>query len=61
MNWVLDPFMGIGDVGWSCKKKGRRFIGFETDKDQMLLAMKRVDNCWYEYLYLKPKCSVIDL
>jgi len=45
LNWVLDPFMGIGDVGWSCKKKGRRFIGFETDKDQMLLAMKRVDNC----------------
>ena len=45
LNWVLDPFMGIGDVGWSCKKTGRRFIGFETEKDQMLLAMKRVDNC----------------
>ena len=43
LNWILDPFMGIGDVGYSCKKKGRRFIGFETDKDQMLLAMKRVD------------------
>ena len=44
LNWILDPFMGIGDVGLSCKKKGRRFIGFETDKDQMLLSMKRVDN-----------------
>ena len=44
LNWVLDPFMGIGDVGVTCKRKGRRFIGFETDNDQMLLSMKRLDN-----------------
>ncbi len=43
LNWILDPFMRVGDVGVACKKSGRRFIGFETNKDQMLLSMKRVD------------------
>jgi site-specific DNA-methyltransferase (adenine-specific) len=44
LNWVLDPFMGYGDVAVTCKKSGRRFIGFETNKDHLLLGMKRVDN-----------------
>ena len=44
LNWVLDPFMGFGDVGIVCKNNGRRFIGFETNKDYLLLAMKRIDN-----------------
>tara|TARA_B100001248_G_scaffold206935_1_gene160973 strand:+ start:3921 stop:4736 length:816 start_codon:yes stop_codon:yes gene_type:complete len=44
LNWILDPFMSIGDVGVACKTKGRRFIGFETNKDNLLLSMKRVDN-----------------
>lgn len=43
LNWVLDPFMGFGDVGVASKSDGRRFIGFETNKDYMLLAMKRID------------------
>ena len=43
LNWVLDPFMSIGDVGVASKVSGRRFIGFEKDKDSLLLAMKRVD------------------
>ncbi len=44
LNWVLDPFMGYGDVAVTCKTNGRRFIGFETNKDHLLLGMKRVDN-----------------
>ena len=44
LNWVLDPFMGTGDVGVASKQSGRRHIGFETNKDYLLLAMKRVDN-----------------
>jgi len=44
LNWVLDPFMGFGDIGLTCKVNGRRFIGFETNKDHLLLGMKRVDN-----------------
>ena len=43
LNWVLDPFMGYGDVAITCKNSGRRFIGFETNKDHLLLGMKRVD------------------
>ena len=43
LNWVLDPFMSDGSVGLISKKSGRRFIGFETNKDNLLLAMKRID------------------
>ena len=43
LNWVLDPFMRNGDVGVISKKIGRRFIGFETNKDLLLLSMKRID------------------
>ncbi len=44
LNWVTDPFMRRGSVGISVKQLGRRFIGFETDKDSLLLAMKRIDH-----------------
>ncbi len=44
LNWVLDPFMSVGDVGVACKEKGRRFIGFGTNKDNLLMSMKRVEN-----------------
>ena len=43
LNWILDPFMCVGDVGVACKELGRRFIGFEINKDHLLLSMKRVD------------------
>lgn len=43
LNWILDPFMRKGDVGVNAKKIGRRFIGFETNKDLILLSMKRID------------------
>ena len=35
--------MGTGGVGLASKNCGRRFIGFETNKDKLLLAMKRID------------------
>ena len=43
LNWILDPFMSLGDVGVASKRIGRRFIGFEENKDSLLLAMKRID------------------
>jgi site-specific DNA-methyltransferase (adenine-specific) len=43
LNWVLDPFTRGGGVGVMSKKMGRRFIGFESDKDQLLMALKRID------------------
>jgi DNA modification methylase len=35
--------MKNGDIGVSCKKAGRRFIGFEANKDLSLMSMKRID------------------
>ena len=43
LNWIVDPFMASGCVGVVSKKTGRRFIGFESNQDQLLLAMKRID------------------
>ena len=43
LNWVLDPFARSGGIGIVAKKIGRRFIGFEINKDKLILAMKRID------------------
>ncbi len=43
LSWVVDPFMRRGSVGVAAKSMGRRFIGFETDQDSLLMAMKRID------------------
>ena len=43
LNWVVDPFTRSGGIGVIAKKMGRRFIGFESDQDQLLMAMKRID------------------
>ena len=43
LNWILDPFMRTGDVGVASKSAGRRFIGFEANKDKLLMSMKRID------------------
>lgn len=43
LGWVVDPFMRNGGTGVAAKKMGRRFIGFETNRDQLLMAMKRID------------------
>ena len=44
LNWIVDPFARSGGVGVIAKKMGRRFIGFESDNDRLLMAMKRIDN-----------------
>ena len=43
LSWVVDPFMRKGSIGSASKKLGRRFIGFETNQDSLLIAMKRID------------------
>jgi len=42
---ILDPFMGSGTTAVVAKKLGRDFIGFEVNKDYIILAMKRLDRC----------------
>ena len=44
LNWILDPFTRTGGIGVIAKKMGRRFIGFESDQDRLLMAMKRIDS-----------------
>ena len=43
LNYVVDPFMRSGDIGVIAKMRGRRFIGFDTNQDNLLIAMKRID------------------
>lgn len=39
---VLDPFMGSGSTGVSCKLLNRRFIGIELNKEYFELAKRRI-------------------
>lgn len=39
---VLDPFMGSGSTGVACAQCGRRFLGFEIDKQYYDIASKRI-------------------
>jgi len=41
-NVVLDPFMGSGTTGVSCKKFGRNFIGIESDNRYYDVAKNRI-------------------
>lgn len=40
---VLDPFMGSGTTGISCKKHNRNFIGIEIDEDYYKIAKERIN------------------
>ena len=44
---VLDPFMGLGTTGISCKKMNRDFIGIELDKSYYEMAEKRINDFCY--------------
>ena len=41
---VLDPFMGIGGCGVSCKLLNRKFIGIEIDKKYFNYSKERIIN-----------------
>lgn len=43
LNYIVDPFMHNGDIGVIAKERGRRFVGFDTNQDNLLIAMKRID------------------
>ena len=40
---VLDPFMGSGTTGVSCKKLNRSFIGVELEEEYFIIAKKRIN------------------
>lgn len=39
---VLDPFMGSGTTALACLETGRRYIGYETQKEYIELANQRI-------------------
>lgn len=39
---ILDPFMGSGTTAVACKELGRRFIGFEINKDYWEASQRRL-------------------
>jgi DNA modification methylase len=41
---VLDPFMGGGSTGVSCRKLGRKFIGIELDPHWYEYSKKRLES-----------------
>jgi len=44
---VLDPFMGSGTTAVSAKQNGRRFIGFELNKEYIEMIEKRLSETNY--------------
>jgi hypothetical protein len=36
--------MRTGDIGVISKLRGRRFIGFDVNQDNVIIAMKHIDN-----------------
>lgn len=43
---VLDPFMGLGDVGVTCHKRGVDFVGIEIDGERFAHAKQRLGALW---------------
>lgn len=41
---VIDPFMGLGTTGISCKNYNRNFIGIELDENYFKIAEERINN-----------------
>lgn len=40
---VLDPFMGVGTTGLSCKRLNRNFIGIDIDKEYIDIFQNKID------------------
>ena len=40
---IVDPFMGSGTTGVSCKKLNRKFIGVEQNKEYVEIARQRIE------------------
>ena len=45
---VVDPFMGSGTTGISCKKYGVDFIGMEIDETYYQIAKQRIEEANFQ-------------
>lgn len=50
---VLDPFSGIGSVGYESIKRGRRYIGIELKKSYYAQSIRNLDKLEWENKQLK--------
>ena len=41
---ILDPFMGSGTTGLAAISSGRKYIGYEINKDYCKIAEKRISS-----------------
>ena len=48
---VLDPFMGSGSTGIACINSGRKFIGYELDKEYFAITKRRLGNKTLAHTY----------
>ena len=54
---VLDPFVGSGTTGVVCNILNRKFIGIDTSKDYLDLAIKRFQDIKSKELLFYPKAK----
>ena len=54
---VLDPFCGSGTTGVACVRHGRRFIGFELDKEYATIARQRLED-EYKHTIRQPDLKI---
>ncbi|MFX1345436.1 MAG: DNA-methyltransferase [Promethearchaeota archaeon] len=54
-DWVLDPFVGSGTTGIVCSILHRKFIGIDSSKEYLDVAIKRFKDPRKEYLLFSSK------
>ena len=56
---LLDPFMGSGTTGIVCSILNRKFIGFDSYKEYLDVAIKRFKDKKKVICYFLPKLKII--
>jgi site-specific DNA-methyltransferase (adenine-specific) len=54
-DWVLDPFMGSGTTGVVCSVLNRKFIGIDSNKEYLDIAIKRFRDNSKKNLLFSPE------
>lgn len=54
-DWILDPFVGSGTTGIVCSISNRKFIGIDSNKEYLDLAIKRYKDHRKKYLLYSPR------
>ena len=52
---VLDPFIGSGTTAVAAKKLGRKYIGIDTNREYVDIALKRLENIEKDKAYKSKK------